>query len=128
MQCTAKSNRVESLFSTAQHSTVHSRSHEKGYHFNKIQSYGNRKKCMLERTWRGRQETTLFSTHFHYKYFKILLLYFKKYLGFKYMTLEKNEKIGCLLHCYKIELSFLQKKFGKHLLHTIIVAYAYIVK
>ena len=126
MQCTAKSNRVESLFSTAQHSTAqhstaqhstaHSRSHEKGYHFSKIQSYGNRKKCMLERTRRGRQETTLFSAHLHYKYFKILLLYFKKYLGFKYMTLEKNEKIGCLL------------KFGKHLLHTIIVAYAYIVK
>ena len=33
-----------------------------------------------------------------------------------------------MLHCYKIEFNFLQKKFSKHLLHNIIVAYAYIVK
>ena len=46
----------------------------------------------------------------------------------KFKTLEKNEIISCMLHCYKIELNFLQKKFSKHLLHNIIVAYAYIVK
>ena len=33
-----------------------------------------------------------------------------------------------MLYCYKIEFSFLQNKFSKHLLHNIIVACAYIVK
>ena len=46
----------------------------------------------------------------------------------KFKTLQKNEKIDCMLHCYKIKFNFLQKKFSKHLLHYIIVAYAYIVK
>ena len=45
----------------------------------------------------------------------------------KFKTLEKNEKIGSMLHCYKTEFNFLQKKFSKHLLHNLIV-YAYIVK
>ena len=72
------------------HSTAHSRSHEKGYHFSKTQSYGNGKKCALGRTRRGRQETTLFSVLFHYEYFKILLLYFKKYLGFKNLRLQRK--------------------------------------
>ena len=49
-------------------------------------------------------------------------------LGFKNLRLEKNEKIGYVLHCYTIEFNFLQKKFRKHLLHNIIVAYDYIVK
>ena len=101
------------------HSTAHSRSHEKGYHFSKTQSYGNGKKCMLEII--RRNNTVLF----HYEYFKILLLYFKKYLGFKNLRLEKNEKIGCMLHCYKIEFNFLQKKFSKHLLRNIIAALLY---
>ena len=82
---------------------------------------------MLGITRRGRQETTLFSVLFHYEYFKILLLYFKKYLDFKNLGLEKNKKKGRMLYCYKIEFNFLQKKFSKHLLHNI-VAYAYIVK
>ena len=33
-----------------------------------------------------------------------------------------------MLHCYKIEFNFPQKKFNKHLLHNIIVVYADIVK
>ena len=128
LQCTAKSNRVESLLSLLrQHSTASSRSHEKGYRFSKTQSYGNGKKCVLERTRPGRQETTLFPVLFHYKCFKILLLYFQKYLGFKNLRPDKNEKIGCMLHCFKIEFNFLLKKFSKHLLHNI-VAYDYIVK
>ena len=48
---------------------------------------------MFKRTQRRRQETTLFPVLFHYKYFKILLLYFKKNLGFKNLRLEKNEEI-----------------------------------
>ena len=78
LQRTAKPNRVETLFITAR-----SRSHEKGYHFSKAQCYGNGNKYVLGRTRRGRQETTLFPVLFHYEYFKTLLLYFKKYLGFK---------------------------------------------
>ena len=66
------------------HSTAHSRSHEKGYHFSKTQSYGNGKKCMLEII--RRNNTVLF----HYEYFKILLLYFKKYLGFKNLRLQRK--------------------------------------
>ena len=124
LQCTAKSNRVERFF---YHSTARPRSHEKDYHFSKTESYGNGKNCVLGRTRRGKQKTTFFPVLFHDEYFKILLLYFKKYLDFKNLGLEKNKKIGCMLYCYKIEFNFLQKKFSKHLLHNI-VAYAYIVK
>ena len=115
LQCTAKPNRVENF---VYHSTACSRSHEKGYHFSKAQCYRNGNKCMLGRTQWGRQETTLFPVLFHYEYFKTLLLYFKKNLGFKNLRLEVNEKIDCMLHCYKIKLNFLQKKFSKHLLHN----------
>ena len=115
LQCTAKSNTVESLLSLLrQHSTACSRSHEKGYHFSKTQSYGNGKKCVL--------------VLFHYECFKILPLYFKKYLGFRNLRPEKNEKIGCMLLFFKIEFNFLQKKFSKHLLHNIFVAYDHNVK
>ena len=63
---------------------------------------------------RGRQEVTLLSVLFCYEYFKILLLYFKKYIDFdfKNLRLEKNEKIGCMLHCYKIEFNFLQRSLA----------------
>ena len=46
--------------------------------------------CVLKKTGRGRQETTLFPVLFHYEYFKILLLYFKKYLGFKNLRLLRK--------------------------------------
>ena len=87
LQCAAKSNRVE------RHSPVHSWLHKKGCHFSKTQSCANRKKCVLGRTVRGKQETTLFPVLFHYEYIKILLLYFKKNLGFKNVRLlRKNRK------------------------------------
>ena len=89
MQCTAKPNMVESLFTTAQHALDRTR---------KVTILAKHKVTETERSacWKEhdraktRQETTLFPVLFYYEYFKTLLLYFKKYLGFKYLRLLRK--------------------------------------
>ena len=115
LQCTAKSNRVESLFTTAQHTLDRTR---------KVTILAKHKVTDTERSacWEehnGESKRPLCSQCF-------FITSILKYWLQKLKTLEKNEKIGCVLHCYKIEFNFLQQKFGKHLLHNIILAYAYI--
>ena len=75
------------MFTTAQHALDRTR---KVTILAKENSYANGEKCALGRTRRGRQETTLFPVLFHYEYFKTLLLYFKKYLGFKNLRLLRK--------------------------------------
>ena len=121
LQYAAKSNRVESLFTTGRHPLDRTKN---------ATILAKHKVTETKKSATGKARSHFVVSAFLLRDFKILLLYFKKYIDFdfKNLRLEKNEKIGCMLHCYKIEFNFLQKKFSKHLLHNIIVAYAYIVK
>ena len=83
-------NKIEQGRKFVYHSTERSRLHEKGYHFGKTHGYRNGKKCVLGRRGRGRQESNLLPVLFYYKFFKILLLHFKKYLGFKNLSLQRK--------------------------------------
>ena len=83
-------NKIEQGRKFVYHSTERSRLHEKGYHFGKTHGYRNGKKCVLGRRGRGRQESNLLPVLFYYKYFKILLLHFKKSIGFKNLSLQRK--------------------------------------
>ena len=101
------------------HSTSHFRSHKKGYHFSKIQSYANGKKCVSGRTRREGKKPLCSSAFSLQIILKYCFCISRNTLASKFKALEKNETIGCMMHCYKIEFNFLQKKFSKHLLRNI---------
>ena len=124
LQFTAKSNRVESLFTKAQHTFYCTR---------KVTILAKHKVPEMERSacWEEHDregKKPLCSQCFFIRSIRNIAFLFQEIPWLqKFKTFEKIEKLGCMLHCYKIEFNFLQKKFSKHLLHNI-VAYAYIVK
>ena len=125
LQSLAKPNRVESLFTTAQHALDRTRKVTILAKHNVTETEISA--CWEEHDVEGKKPLCS-QGFFVTSIIKHCFCISRNTWFQKFKTLEKNEKIDCMLHCYKIKFNFLQKKFSKHLLHNIIVAYAYIAK
>ena len=116
LQSSAKSNRVESLFTTAHHTFDRTRKVTILAKYKVMQT--ERSACREEHDGKARNHfvPSAFSLQIILKYCFCIS---RNTLASKFKALEKNETIGCMMHCYKIEFNFLQKKFSKHLLRNI---------
>ena len=110
------------------HSTAHSQSHEKVTILAKHKVKETERRAYWKKQDREGKKPLYSQCFFITSILNIAFVFQKIPWLQKFKTLEKNEKIDCMLHCDKIEFKFLQKKFSKHLLHNIIFTYAYVVK